>query len=275
MRRACALGIRLRRCAGHADVRTAAALLHKLTTGVGSAGQARCGGVATPAVLDTKVVLTMSSARGAVSLAQFPEPARGWSLAREISTHAPSGLVRSDFRRPLPPLCDSPLEGDAPYARRHTRPASTSASDSSGAAQANGAPRAASAGSAAGGTADVLPPGSDWRILQELGVYVWPRDRPDLRARVVAAVALLLASKGINVQVPYLFKLAVDGLSAGGGDVALAAASGVPIWGIAALTPPALLASYGLARGGAALCNGALGFAHAHACATACIDSDT
>jgi ATP-binding cassette subfamily B (MDR/TAP) protein 7 len=98
-------------------------------------------------------------------------------------------------------------------------------------------------------------PGSDLRILRELGVYVWPRDNPDLRARVVVALSLLLASKAVNVNVPYLFKLAVDGLSSG--DVALAAGAGMPLWGLAVMTPSALLAGYGLARGGAAACNGA------------------
>ena len=97
-------------------------------------------------------------------------------------------------------------------------------------------------------------PGSDLRILRELGVYVWPRDNPELRARVVVALSLLLASKAINVNVPYLFKLAVDGLSS---DAALAAGTGMPLWGVAVLTPSALLAAYGLARGGAAACNGA------------------
>jgi ABC transporter ATM len=52
-----------------------------------------------------------------------------------------------------------------------------------------------------------------------------------------------------NVHVPFLFKQAVDGLSGG--------ATVVPMWGVAALTPAALLVGYGLARGGAALCNGA------------------
>ena len=38
-------------------------------------------------------------------------------------------------------------------------------------------------------------PGAELRILKELGVYIWPKDRPDLRARVGLALALLMASK--------------------------------------------------------------------------------
>jgi ABC transporter ATM len=64
------------------------------------------------------------------------------------------------------------------------------------------------------------------------------------------AAALFPASPQVaNVHVPFLFKQAVDGLSGG--------ATVVPLWGVAALTPATLLVGYGLARGGAALCNGA------------------
>ena len=59
------------------------------------------------------------------------------------------------------------------------------------------------------------------------------------------------------MHVPFLFKQAVDGLSGG--------AAVVPLWGVAALTPATLLVGYGLARGGAALCNGACQ-PRAHAC---------
>ncbi len=38
-------------------------------------------------------------------------------------------------------------------------------------------------------------PGAELRILKELGVYIWPKDRPELRARVGLALGLLLASK--------------------------------------------------------------------------------
>ena len=60
---------------------------------------------------------------------------------------------------------------------------------------------------------------------------------------------LVFAAQLANVHVPFLFKQAVDGLSGG--------ATAVPLWGVAALTPATLLVGYGLARGGAALCNGA------------------
>ena len=42
---------------------------------------------------------------------------------------------------------------------------------------------------------------------------LWPRDAPELRVRVVAALALLVGAKVINIAVPFLYKHAVDTLS--------------------------------------------------------------
>uniref|UniRef100_A0A4W5JZW7 ABC transmembrane type-1 domain-containing protein n=1 Tax=Hucho hucho TaxID=62062 RepID=A0A4W5JZW7_9TELE len=43
--------------------------------------------------------------------------------------------------------------------------------------------------------------------------YVWPKDRPDLRARVAIALGLLAGAKMTNVMVPFMFKYAVDELN--------------------------------------------------------------
>lgn len=43
--------------------------------------------------------------------------------------------------------------------------------------------------------------------------YVWPKDRPDLRARVVISLGLLAGAKLTNVTVPFMFKYAVDELN--------------------------------------------------------------
>ena len=53
-------------------------------------------------------------------------------------------------------------------------------------------------------------PGTIRRFL----TYIWPENRADLRWRVVFALFSLFAAKGATVLVPYLFKLAVDGLNA-------------------------------------------------------------
>lgn len=63
-----------------------------------------------------------------------------------------------------------------------------------------------------------------FRVLRELSKYLWPKDRFDLRVRVVLAMLALAAGKGVNVVVPYLFKRTIDELprtAAHGLDVVL------------------------------------------------------
>ncbi|MBF0249632.1 MAG: ABC transporter ATP-binding protein/permease [Alphaproteobacteria bacterium] len=76
----------------------------------------------------------------------------------------------------------------------------------------------------------------DWRTIRTLLPYLWPAGRWDLRGRVVVAMVLLLAAKGMTVLVPVILKHAVDDLS----STSMAA-------GLAAV-PVALLVAYGLAR---------------------------
>ena len=71
------------------------------------------------------------------------------------------------------------------------------------------------------------------RSLVRLAPYLWPKDAPGLKARVVLAILFLVASKAVNVYVPVLYKHAVDALSGAGG---------------AATVPIALIVGYGLAR---------------------------
>jgi ATP-binding cassette subfamily B protein len=51
------------------------------------------------------------------------------------------------------------------------------------------------------------------RALGGLLPYLWPHDAPELRLRVVGALALLVGAKVINIAVPFLYKHAVDTLS--------------------------------------------------------------
>ncbi|MBL29173.1 MAG: metal ABC transporter permease [Rhodospirillaceae bacterium] len=53
----------------------------------------------------------------------------------------------------------------------------------------------------------------DLTALRALAPYLWPKGRLDLKARVAAAVVMLIAAKVINVQVPLFLKDAVDALS--------------------------------------------------------------
>ena len=92
---------------------------------------------------------------------------------------------------------------------------------------------------------------SDTEVLKEVWAYIKPSTSKETSRRVSAAVALLVASKLLNVQVPFLFKYAIDALTvdpSGATPVSTAL-------GYAALTPAALIVCYGAARVGASLCN--------------------
>lgn len=55
--------------------------------------------------------------------------------------------------------------------------------------------------------------GSTLRTLVNLRPYMWPDDRPDLKARVIWATLLLVAAKLTLVLAPYFFKWATDALA--------------------------------------------------------------
>ncbi|XP_024535008.1 ABC transporter B family member 25, mitochondrial [Selaginella moellendorffii] len=91
---------------------------------------------------------------------------------------------------------------------------------------------------------------ADIKILRSLSAYIWPSGNLEFRRRVVVSLALLIGGKVLNVQVPFLFKHAVDGLAAATGvsqEVTLASA--------AYAAPVSVLIGYGLARAGASACN--------------------
>ena len=75
----------------------------------------------------------------------------------------------------------------------------------------------------------------DFRIILRALPDLWPRDRPDLRRRVVGAMLLLIAAKAATIATPYLYRDAVDTLTPG--TAALAAA-----------TPIMLVVAYGIVR---------------------------
>ncbi|MGQ0456993.1 MAG: ABCB family ABC transporter ATP-binding protein/permease [Hyphomicrobium sp.] len=96
-----------------------------------------------------------------------------------------------------------------------------------------------------GGFAARLTPSPEtMRVLKALWPYVWPNDRPDLRATVVWSLLLILIAKIVTVSVPYTLKWATDALvAATGGQVP---ASETAPWLIGAPLLAALF--YGLAR---------------------------
>ena len=76
---------------------------------------------------------------------------------------------------------------------------------------------------------------SGWRTIRKVAPYLWPEDDKRLRARVVLAMVMLVASKLIAVYTPILYKGAVDAL----------AEEGVPVLALGAI---GLTVAYGVAR---------------------------
>ena len=59
-----------------------------------------------------------------------------------------------------------------------------------------------------------------WNTLSRFLPYLWPRDNPALRWRIVVASLLILASTGVQLSLPYLLKWAVDAMNVTGPRVA-------------------------------------------------------
>ncbi|KAI1294881.1 Iron-sulfur clusters transporter ABCB7, mitochondrial [Halotydeus destructor] len=87
------------------------------------------------------------------------------------------------------------------------------------------------------------------QMIMKLLQYVWPKDRPHIRKRVLAALGLLVGSKVLNITVPFLFKFIVDKLNQEAGTPLNASDTAS-----AALTVViALIVGYGVARAGSSL----------------------
>ena len=87
----------------------------------------------------------------------------------------------------------------------------------------------------------IVAPGdeaSSTAILARVAPYLWPRDAPDVRIRVVAALVALIAAKVVAVGTPFFYKGAVDALAGDGPDGAMMLAIGAV----------GLTVAYGMAR---------------------------
>lgn len=91
---------------------------------------------------------------------------------------------------------------------------------------------------------------ADMKILTTLAKYLWLKDNLEFRLRVVAALGFLVGAKVLNVQVPFLFKLAVDWLATATGNAdALASFNASNSYMLALfVSPAAVLLGYGIAR---------------------------
>ncbi|GIX19493.1 ABCB family ABC transporter ATP-binding protein/permease [Erythrobacter cryptus] len=77
-----------------------------------------------------------------------------------------------------------------------------------------------------------------WATLRRFLPYLWPKDDPALRARIVIAMALVLLAKGVTLALPFAYKGAVDAMSGparDGAHVALALVAAYALGRFAAL----------------------------------------
>ena len=81
-------------------------------------------------------------------------------------------------------------------------------------------------------------PTGGWRTIRRVAPYLWPRDQPWVKRRVVASVFMLVLAKLIAVATPVLYKWSVDALAGEGTRPALALALGAS----------GLTIAYGVAR---------------------------
>ena len=81
-------------------------------------------------------------------------------------------------------------------------------------------------------------------VLREMLPYIWPANRPDLRWRVIFALAALVGAKAITLAVPIAYKQVVDWLT---GHTSGAEVGGVSALGLAAV-PAMLIIAYGVGR---------------------------
>lgn len=98
----------------------------------------------------------------------------------------------------------------------------------------------------------------DVQIFRTLASYLWMKDNYEFRLRVITALGFLVGAKVLNVQVPFLFKLAVDWLTTATGNAGtLASFSAANSTQLALFaTPASVLIGYGIARSGASAFNG-------------------
>jgi ABC-type transport system involved in Fe-S cluster assembly fused permease/ATPase subunit len=81
--------------------------------------------------------------------------------------------------------------------------------------------------------------GTHFSILRTLLPFVWPKDRPDLRRRVVLAGIVLVLAKLVTVLTPFAYKHAVDWLTAADANTVQTALTLVPVM---------LIVAYGVCR---------------------------
>ena len=61
-------------------------------------------------------------------------------------------------------------------------------------------------------TPDQIEP-DGWAVLRRFIPYLWPKDRPELKRRIIAAFVLILLAKAVMLSLPFAYKYAVDAMT--------------------------------------------------------------
>ena len=63
-----------------------------------------------------------------------------------------------------------------------------------------------------GSNTDLEKDKADWATIRRFLPYLWPKDAPGLRLRIIAALALILVSKALILSMPFAYKAVVDNM---------------------------------------------------------------
>ncbi len=64
---------------------------------------------------------------------------------------------------------------------------------------------------------------ADWRTLKRFLPYLWPREHPALRTRIVVAMVMVLAAKATTLLLPFAYKRAIDQMTTPANQAAMVA----------------------------------------------------
>lgn len=81
-------------------------------------------------------------------------------------------------------------------------------------------------------TSDQKQDADSWATLKRFLPYLWPKDNPLLRRRIVIAMFLVLLAKGTMLALPFAYKNAVDAMSSPANEAAMVAMALVLAYGL-------------------------------------------
>ena len=81
-------------------------------------------------------------------------------------------------------------------------------------------------------TSDQRHDADSWATLKRFLPYLWPKDNPGLRRRIVIAMGLVLLAKGTVLALPFAYKRAVDAMTGPANEAAMVAMALVLAYGL-------------------------------------------